>query len=638
VRIELYRSGQQPGANAPVATTVTANGGRYGFAGLTPGSYFVYLPTPPGRLSGQQLRDRRRATTTSTTTTTAARRAPGQPVRSGDIALQPHSEPTDDGDGPHGNLTVDFGFYRFDVALRKTVGAFSTTPLVPGQSTVSFAIEVINQGSVPVRNVEVVDYVQTGFTYNPADNPAWTKANTTTPATVIAGPIAPGDTAQVTLVLRLAAGTRGATVNNFAEIAAADDDGNANTPAPLDIDSTPDRSNGNDGPVKDDVVNENARLQPGVADEDDHDVAQVSVQVFDLALQKWTNFAPDPLVAGESKVTFGLLVINQGDLPATDVRVVDYVQPGFAYDPKDNPNWTQQATNAPTTVIDGQIDPGASVVVNIVLRVTADAAGRTITNYAEIAGADDNLPNNAPPVDVDSTPDQVNGNDGLVKDDITNEDGKAHPGVQDEDDHDLASLVVPGVRIGNLVWHDANNNGRVDAGEQGIGGVLVQLFREQAPGQRELVGQTQTTADGGYRFDNLAPGSYLVTIPTPPAPYPASSGPTSTADDGIDNDDNGSQASVGAAVTSPVIVLRPGEEPEAVLDGDDVNGDMTVDFGFYTPVNLGNLVWHDRDNNGRFDSGEQGLDGVAVQLFRAGDDPTKAARPCRHGDGQRRAL
>jgi uncharacterized repeat protein (TIGR01451 family) len=620
VRVDLFRSGQQPGVDAPVATTVTANGGRYGFAGLTPGVYFVYLPAPPAGYPASSTFDAPGDNDTDNDDD-GRQSAAGQPVRSADITLAPHTETTNDGDGPQGNLTVDFGFYRFDLALRKTVGAFSNTPLVPGQSTVSFTIEVINQGSVPARNVEVVDYVQTGFTYNPADNPAWTQASTTTPATIIAGPIAPGETAQVTLVLRLAAGVRGATVDNFAEIAAADDDGNASTPAPVDVDSTPDRVNGNDGPVKDDVVHENGKAQPGVADEDDHDVAQVAVQVFDLALQKWTNFAPDPIVAGESKVTFGLLVINQGDLPATDVRVVDYVQPGFAYDPADNPNWTQQATNTPTTIIDGQIDPGQSVVVNIVLRVTAEAAGRTITNYAEIAGADDNIPNNAPPMDVDSTPDQINGNDGLVKDDITNEDGKLRPGVDDEDDHDLASLTVPGVRIGNLVWHDANNNGRVDPGEPGIGGVLVQLFREVAPGQSEQVAQMLTTAAGGYRFENLAPGRYVVTIPTPPAQYPASSGPTATADDGIDNDDNGSQSSVGAAVYSPIIDLRPGAEPEAVLDGDDVNGDLTVDFGFYTPVNLGNQVWHDRDNNGRFDPGEQGIDGVAVQLFRAGDDP-----------------
>lgn len=38
-------------------------------------------------------------------------------------------------------------------------------------------------------------------------------------------------------------------------------------------------------------------------------------------------------------------------------------------------------------------------------------------------------------------------------------------------------------------------------------------------------------------------------------------------------------------------------------------------------LHLGNLVWYDRNNNGLVDSGEPGIPGVTVQLFREGDEP-----------------
>ena len=71
-----------------------------------------------------------------------------------------------------------------------------------------------------------------------------------------------------------------------------------------------------------------------------------------------------------------------------------------------------------------------------------------------------------------------------------------------------------------------------------------------------------------------------------------SSTPTGTADDGVDNDDNGIQADTNGdgisdgVVTSPVINITPGTEPinEPGLHGNkgagaDANGDNTIDFG-----------------------------------------------------------
>ena len=58
--------------------------------------------------------------------------------------------------------------------------------------------------------------------------------------------------------------------------------------------------------------------------------------------------------------------------------------------------------------------------------------------------------------------------------------------------------------IGGRVLLDANNNGRVDAGEQPIAGVTVWLL--DAAGNR--ITSTTTDANGRYLFSNLQPGTY----------------------------------------------------------------------------------------------------------------------------------
>jgi hypothetical protein len=66
-------------------------------------------------------------------------------------------------------------------------------------------------------------------------------------------------------------------------------------------------------------------------------------------------------------------------------------------------------------------------------------------------------------------------------------------------------------------------------------------------------------------------------------------------------------------------------EPALAADGDDVNGNMTIDFGMQPSVCVGNLVFNDINNDGIYTIGtDQPLDGVFLQLFQQNDDPYSA--------------
>lgn len=196
------------------------------------------------------------------------------------------------------------------------------------------------------------------------------------------------------------------------------------------------------------------------------------------------------------------------------------------------------------------------------------------------------------------------------------------------------------VGVGNLVFDDANGSGTFDEGE-GVDGVTVQIFKVDAEGN--LLSDTPikavTTSAGVYFIGDLSPGYYRVHIPASNF-YSgrALSGRLSLPGQGGDNgrdddrDENGEDTAYLwlTGSWSGVIELEPGTEPtddsgevgsRSFMDSTiDANVDLTVDFGFYRPVGVGNMVFIDNNRNGRADSGE-GVGGVTVRLFAAGMNP-----------------
>lgn len=164
-----------------------------------------------------------------------------------------------------------------------------------------------------------------------------------------------------------------------------------------------------------------------------------------------------------------------------------------------------------------------------------------------------------------------------------------------------AGIVFPvsTLALGDQVWRDTNNNGIFEpqSGEPGIDGVRVDLYRDVngdgLPSLDEYRATTQTETRSGfagiYRFDELAPGTYIVVIPTanfaggePLVGLASSTGndPAPDPDDDVNGDDNG--RTDDALVQSLPVTLTDNGEPTSEDGNNDTN--LTVDFGFIAAV------------------------------------------------------
>ena len=130
-----------------------------------------------------------------------------------------------------------------------------------------------------------------------------------------------------------------------------------------------------------------------------------------------------------------------------------------------------------------------------------------------------------------------------------------------------------------------------------------------------------TDAEGLYLFDGLVAGDYVVAIAPDafaedgPLAGKVSSTPTvADPNSDVDLDDNGTLDDESGYVLSGVATLGDGEPEGETPSNDAVTPDaasnLTIDFGFFTPVDpvdpvapvelfsIGNQVWMDSDNDG----------------------------------------
>jgi hypothetical protein len=116
---------------------------------------------------------------------------------------------------------------------------------------------------------------------------------------------------------------------------------------------------------------------------------------------------------------------------------------------------------------------------------------------------------------------------------------------------------------------------------------------------------TTTDASGGYMFDGLVPGDYVVEFILPSGYAFTTPNACATGD----NDDSDADATTGKTTC---VTLASGD------------ADMSWDAGMVPLGGIGDWVWYDANMNGCQDSGELGMEGVTVHLYHCGD-PTPIA-------------
>ena len=195
--------------------------------------------------------------------------------------------------------------------------------------------------------------------------------------------------------------------------------------------------------------------------------------------------------------------------------------------------------------------------------------------------------------DYDPSPQDEGGDD--TTDSDADEDGVTGVITLDsgEDDDTVDAGFYEPASISNFVWEDTNGDGIQDTGEPGIEGVIVNVLDTDG----NIVGSDTTDVNGEYLVDGLPPGDYQVQFITDDVvgdyiPSPQDAGGDDTVDSDVD--ENG---------ITTTITLEAGEDNE------------TVDAGFYETGSISDQVFNDTDADGIQDAGEEGIEGVVVNVL-----------------------
>ena len=153
--------------------------------------------------------------------------------------------------------------------------------------------------------------------------------------------------------------------------------------------------------------------------------------------------------------------------------------------------------------------------------------------------------------------------------------------------------------ISGKVWLDTNNDGKVDAGENGLGGVTIKIEGTSTDGT--VISQTVTTnSDGSYVFVDLPPGEYTITEPTQPA---------NTVDGTTVPGSTGGSASKLGEPASVISKVTLGVSEHSVENN----------FGELPVGSISGRVYNDANDNGVIENDEVGFANVVVVLSGTDD-------------------
>jgi len=330
----------------------------------------------------------------------------------------------------------------FDLALEKAISP--STPGFPGPytigSTITYDIEVFNQGNIEATDIVVTDYP-------PADGlviaspTTWVLVGNNYENTIASIPAGSSEVIQIQYVIDPSAQTT-SLINN-AEITAAenvrdlvdeDDDIDNVTGFNDDMSELP-----TDGDTQDNPDNPN--------DIDDYDPALTEVvQSFDLALVKTLSpTTPGPAFAAGDPITFDIEVYNQGTLNAENIEISDYIPTGLILN---DAAWSNNGSTAPTvsTQVIPDLEAGDSTVISITFTIDPAFMGDQIINNAEITDAENELGFADEDSDLATIDGATDDDSELATDDEYSDDYVNAPGTMDDpadvDDYDPVLIEV----------------------------------------------------------------------------------------------------------------------------------------------------------------------------------------------------
>ncbi len=620
VVVQLFRDENGNGTydadtDIPVAETTTDVNGNYRFNNLVPSDYLVVIPasnfSSTGALRFFRSSDGGDMTDTAPDPDDNANNddngiGPSGGVATGDvvsraITLSVGDEPTDDGDADSNtNLTVDFGFYSLTVGNRVWLDLNNNGIVDADDSSAGFANN---------RTVRLFYDANGNGMIDGAETTPVATFTTSNDGRYLFGGLRDGGSYAVEVVSTAAyvssTGVNGSATGPY-------------EPAPHPDNAIDNDDNGTRVGTSNNMRSAVFTVRAGAMPIGEPDV-QMPTGVTNPAIDANSNLTIDFGLFDDGRIgdRVWLDVNGNGIQDASETTSIAGVTVTI-YD---------VTTNQP---LDGDpITPG----IQPITRVSVAAA--TSYLFTHLTPGTYYLVFSDLPAQYAVSPPDQGGNDGLDSDvdPITLRAADITLGATGNNSLIWDLGLYPRLTLGNLVWYDSNDNGIVDSGESGIPGTRVDLYRDRnangQPDPAEFVTFTTTDANGNYLFTGLEQGDYIVVIPnsnfasgqplyrhrSSTGSNGAASGPYEPApdpDNNIDNDDNGTD-DPALGVVSGVITLNPSFEP--TNDGDDANGNLTLDFGFFEPLTLGNLVWNDLNNNGLADSGEPGIDGVRVELY-----------------------
>lgn len=347
------------------------------------------------------------------------------------------------------NHNVDIGLVAvsgFDLALKNEL---ISSDLPRYNELVDFRMTVYNQGGVPAKNINVVNYIPAGYTFSLADNPGWT-IDGTTARTIVPGTLLPGSSTSVIIRLRIISSDFNKLVD-VAEIASATDH---NGVVQTDVDSSPDAMKTNDEGGDVNTITDNKIDDNGTIDEDDQDPAMT--RVMDLALKQVVQ---NECILGGDCATVNITVYNQGTIAVSGFEVTNYFHALMYFDALNNPSWTKDGDYI--KYVGGALNPGQQANIPVSLCVKEGVLNDGIVNYAEISSISVNGLNTDR--DFDSKPDANDANDaGGTYNSAQDNYVLGFEGIE-EDDHDPVYLGVKYVDLALILTTEAR---KVEEGQE----------------------------------------------------------------------------------------------------------------------------------------------------------------------------